>query len=198
MLLPTTELKVVKKCVILPHDYVYCEDGKNSDSFIKNYLLFNEKPTLFSTYVRQTLVDKITQQLNYLVTKDERVNKIKVKCTRYDGENSILYFTLDFSKLEDKIDDKIFVDIRGLQIVTINDENDVNYKHLMGTVHMVRNINRYNPQSTEHMNVALSADYCLHDSIDDEDLARIIAFNIYSSLDKIKKEFSYKKTLMES
>lgn len=202
MLLPTTELKVVKNCVILPHDYVYCKDGKNSDSFIKNYLLFNEKPLLFSTYVRQTLVDKITRQLNYLVTKGKKVNKIKAKCTRYrygDGENSVLYFALDFSELENKIDDKIFVDIRGLQIVTINDENDVNCKHLMGTIHMAStNINRYDLHSTENMNVILSADHCLHDSTDDEDLARIIAFIIYSSLDNIKKKMGDKKNLMES
>lgn len=200
MLLPTTELKVIKKCIILPHDYVYCEDGKSSDNFIKNYLLFNDKPVSFSIYIRQTLVEKITQQLNCIVTKCKSVNKIKVKCTRYgDSSNSILYFTLDFSELKDKIDDKIFIDIRGLQIVTINDENDVNCKYLMGTIHMAStNINKYDLHLTEHMNVVLSANYCLHDSIDDEDLARLIALNIYSNLDNMKKEMDNKKNLIKS
>lgn len=188
-MLPTTELKVVKNCVILPHDYVYCEDGKISSNFIKSQLLFDDnKPMLFSTYVRQTLVNKITQQLNYLVTKGKAVNKIKVEIRHKDNVDPILYFALDFSELEDKIDDKILVDIRGLQIVTINNENGVNCKYLMGTIHMTsaRLSYRYDLQSTDHMNVALTADYCLHDSIDDEDLARLIAFNIYSTLDKKK------------
>lgn len=189
-MLPTTELKVVKNCVILPHDYVYCEDGKISSNIIKSQLLFDDnKPMLFSTYVRQTLVNKITQQLNYIVTKCKSVNKIKVEMCPKDNMDSILYFSLDFSELEDKIDDKILVDIRGLQIVTINNENGVNCKYLMGTIHMTsdRLSYRYDLQSTDHMNVALTADYCLHDSIDDEDLAKFIASDIYSTLEKRKE-----------
>ena len=190
MLLPTIELKVVKNCVILPHDYVYCEDGKISSNFIKNQLLFDDKPTLFSTYVRQTLVDKITQRLDYLVTKGKTINKIKVEMRPKDNMDSVLYFSLDFSELEDKIDYKIFVDIRGLQIVTIKNENDCDCNYLMGTIHMdSTRLNRYiyDLRSTDCLNVALSANYCLHNSVDDEDLARFIADDIYSTLEKRKK-----------
>lgn len=199
MMLHMTKLKRIVTCEILPQDYVYCEYGGTlSNNFIKEYLLHNDNLVSFSTYVRRELIDKIIKQLNYLVTKGKKVNKIKVgKCTK--DIYSVLYFTLDFSELKDKIDNKIFIDIRGLKVVTIKNENDIDNKYLMGTIHMSSTkLVKYDLRSTEHLNILLlHNDQPSYYSIDDEDLARIIAFNIYSSLNKLKEAINDKKNLVE-